>query len=85
MKLVEESVLFWQLPDTPNGNINGYLVRLTYQSSTLAGATKEPKTIGFSNDTFFYVLKKRDVVGKTILQVGNQVYTIDIKLFLFSS
>ena len=61
MQVLENTVVLWQAPQVPNGNITGYEVRV----STTSGQTITTRDITGSG-VLYYVIRENDVTDSNL-------------------
>ena len=72
VRILENTVVLWQAPQVPNGNITGYEVRI----STTSGQTIATRIITDSG-VHHYVIRENDVTDNSILMAQIEVSNIN--------
>ena len=72
VRILDNTVVFWQAPQVPNGNITGYEVRI----STTSGQTITTRDITGSR-VLHYVIRENDVTDNSIRMAQIEVSNIN--------
>ena len=77
VQVLEKTVVLWQAPQVPNGNITGYEVRI----STTSGQTITTRNIPGS-EVLHYVIRENDVADNNLRMAQIEVRSLKWKLYV---